>query len=177
VQDDYTSGFVFASDPSEHSDPMSLYGVFSRPAHERDESARVWAAGIGGSPTIVAPLAHKARLLLEDAGLEGESVVAAPTEDGRVWVSLAPSGTGSCGYPTSFGLVINGERRGSRHLVYGLVADEVEGVDLELDGTERAARMGENCFAYGSESSREDMPLRLVLHLEDGSTETIALGG
>jgi hypothetical protein len=171
VDGDFSFGFVAVTD-DESARPHTLYSVFSRPASERDEPARSWAEGMHAGLSFTL-LKDDARLLLAGAGLAGGDLVGAPTTDGQVCVAILPRESGSCGKWLDFGLQVNGEQRAGRLLVYGLVADEVQGVEVVASGDRRSARMGENAYAceHPGGAELEELTLRLA----DGAVETVQL--
>jgi hypothetical protein len=174
VDGDFSFGFVVATDDDEGAQPQAVYSVFSREGSESDQPAKSWAEGEhpGLDLTI---LKDDARLLLGGAGLDGEDLVGAPTTDGAVCVAIVPGGSGSCGKWMDFGLQVNGEQRDGRMLVYGLVADEVQGVEVVASGHRRHARMGENAYACELPGGAELE--EVVLRLAGGTVETVRLPG
>lgn len=171
MDEDFSFAIVFATD-EEPAQPHELYGVFSRAGTDRDAPARSWAEGVQANlgPTV---LVEEARLLLDRAGLAEEDLVGAPTTDGAVCLALLPGGSGGCGKAIEFGLQVNGEQRDGRLLVYGLVADEVQGVEVTASGDRRKARMGENAYAceLPSDAELDELTLRLA----GGAVETVRL--
>ena len=168
---DFSFGIVALTD-EESARPHTLYGVFSRPASEHDGAARSWAEGThaGLGSTL---LKDDARLLLAGAGLEGGDLVGAPTTNSEVCVAILPRESGSCGKWLDFGLQVNGEQRAGRLLVYGVVADEVQGVEVVASGHRRHARMGENAYACELPGGAELE--EVILRLADGAVETVQL--
>jgi hypothetical protein len=170
---DFSFGFVALAD-DESARPHTLYNVFSRPASERDKTAKSWADGMHAGLSFTL-LKDDARLLLVGAGLAGGDLVGAPTTDGQVCVAILPGESGSCGKWLDFGLQVNGEQRAGRMLVYGLVADQVQGVEVMASGDRRNARMGENAYACEVPGAAELQ--ELVLRLASGSVKRVRLPG
>jgi hypothetical protein len=171
VDGDFSFGFVVVTD-DEPAQPHALYSVFSRAGSERDEPARSWVEGEHPGLDLTL-LKDDARLLLAGAGLDGEDLVGAPTTDGAVCVAIFPDGSGACGKWMEFGLQVNGEQRNGKMFVYGLVADEVQRVEVVASGDRRHARMGENAYACELPGGAELE--ELTLRLADGAVETVQL--
>lgn len=172
-----------------------IYSVFSRPAKRADRRARRvaerWGAldfGLdfeGGKPPPPPPdvlpedweafqpgavLNERGRLLFAGLGGDWDMLYAAPTENDHICYALLPNGGGGCTQPGPQGLVVAGTGSPSRGaLVFGLVGDEVEALDLVVSGQLHSARMGENSFAVALPESFAEID-RILLRRRDGST-------
>ena len=171
------TSFSYAA-PNEKIEPQALrelYSVFFRPATGRDALAERWArkasSDAGERPTILPRIAEQARVLLADAGFEGEALVAAPVSEDMACFALL-SGAESCGAGFRHGVAVAGERRDGRIVLFGLVGDDVKGLDIVAGGREYEARIGENGFtAPLGEVRAEDIEGARV-HLVDGRVES-----
>jgi hypothetical protein len=98
------------------------------------------------------------------------------TDHGAVALSLDPEGSAACGQPTVDGLLFAAELRKRDAIVYGLVGDDVQAVDLVIDGVTRRAKLGENGFALDVSNPVGKTLEQVVLHNEDGSRTTFPAG-
>jgi hypothetical protein len=172
------ASFSYAA-PNEDFEPRALrelYSVFFRPAAGRDALAEGWAReqsrAAGERPTILPRNAEQARVLLPDAGPEGEALVAAPVSEDMVCFALL-SGAESCGPGFAHGVAIAGERRANRIVLFGLVGDDVKGLDIIAGGRVYEARIGENGFVGMPGEAREEDIEGARVHLADGRVETL----
>jgi hypothetical protein len=176
-----------------------LYGVFRRPRNDADRSAGELAAQWGaldfgvdleerGPPPGVAMdiwrdalpgavLHDEGRLLLAGLGGVEDRLYAAPTRNDHVAHALLPNGGGGCSAPGPDGLHMGWVQTESGSLVvYGLVSDAIEAVDVVAGGVAHEARMGENAFGVRLESTTGAELERVVLRRRDGTTNPIELG-
>jgi hypothetical protein len=68
-----------------------------------------------------------------------------------------------------------GEREGARSLVYGMIGDGVEAIDIVASGRAVGAQLGDNGFAARLALHSFDDLEAVVLHRRDGTTERIDL--
>jgi hypothetical protein len=173
-----TTFSFFASEKVERKALRELYPVFFRPAAPRDGVAERWARkasrSAGSRPTILPRNAEQARVLLADAGLAGDALVAAPVSDDMVCFALL-SGGESCAPAFRHGVAIAGERQAGRIVLFGLVGEEVEGLDIVAGGRLFEARIGENGFACVLGEVRQEDVEKARVHLLGGRTETLEL--
>jgi hypothetical protein len=92
----------------------------------------------------------ESRLLLSGLGRRDESLYAAPTVNGWVCVALGPHGGGGCAPELTNGIQFQmltadcGTKEPT--VAYGLVANDVESVRLDMGSTEQEAVVGANGF-------------------------------
>jgi hypothetical protein len=115
------------------------------------------------------------RLVLAGLGGEQDMVFAAPTTNDHVCQYVLPNGGSNCGRPGPDGLTLAWTSDGGNSVVvYGLVGDEIDSVEIVIDGEPRQATMGENAFGarVAAGSARLEA---IVLHRRDGTSESIDL--
>jgi hypothetical protein len=151
-----------------------LYGVFQRPATQREKDLTARHVTVVGCRER--PIRDKARILLRGIGRQNYHLVAAPTGRGRVSYALAPTGSGGCAAPVLNGLIVAGDIGNLSSWVYGLVPDDIEAVDVLIGfrGRPKRARMGENAFAIEVHGADDDDYQGLILHRRDRTTRRIA---
>jgi hypothetical protein len=166
-------GFMSAAGEEDPRPVVELFGVFDRPGTEAEiamaDQAKHFADPEGNCGEVIR---KKTRILLTDVGATGRDLVAAPTSKGFVAYGVVPDGGGGCGRPMKGGLMIGGDISPDSALHYGLVADDVEWLEVVVEGVSHKARMGRNGFAVMVEGNPDKIP-RVVLHRHDGTTETI----
>ncbi len=163
-------GAVGSEDPRPIAE---LYAVFSRPGTKAEQDVATDAAHFADPEgSCGAPIPGQARILLRDVGADDADLVAVPTSKGFVAYGLLPMGGGACHLPLKGGMMISGEIGSDTSLHYGLVPDDVESVEVILNGAAHKARMGENGFAVDVESASEKNDWRVVVHRRDGTTQT-----
>jgi hypothetical protein len=172
---DTSFSYAAANEDLEPTALRELYSVFFRPAEGRDYLAERWAReasrAAGERPTILPPIAEQARVLLPDAGLDGEALIAAPVSEDMVCFALV-SGAESCGPGFRHGVAIAGQRRAGHIVLFGLVGDDVKGLDIIAGGRAHEARIGENGFASVLGEVREEDIDGAKAHLVDGRVES-----
>ena len=154
----------------------AVYSVFSRPAAPRDEpaadAAEQWARMPSPARNWPGSISDP-RVLLADIGPAGAMLSAALAEIG-VCFGLSPGLGGGCGSIGPGGLSVAYDfDPDSGTIVYGLVGDQVERVEVVVGDTSRAARMGENGFAL--HVGPRERPSEVRIHERDGSTEVFRL--
>ena len=152
-----------------------LYGAFRRPRNHADRSigrlADIALSGLG-----IEFDEAEGRLLLAGIGGELDMLYAVPVGDDRVFVAVLPNGGGNGGAPGPDGLRMQQTQLKTGALViHGMVADEVESVDLIVAGARFEARMGENAFGLWLDHTHEADLERVVLRRRDGTTNEIDL--
>jgi hypothetical protein len=162
--------------------PAQVYGVFARPAAAADEDAGAdWdllplgddvERGKGLDFGRVRP--GSARLLLRIAG-GSVGLVAVTTTAGAVCFGLEPEGGGSCGFPHADGFDLAAQDAAQGLLVFGLVPDGVDALDIVAAGTTTRAKLGENGFAVRLPHEFSALEAA-VLHRRDGEKERIPIG-
>jgi hypothetical protein len=180
-----TSVQLAAHGPEAPKRPVrELYGVFRRPRTDADRSAGELASRWGAldfGPTVEHlgnVVESEGRLLLAGLGGEEDMLYAAPTDNDCIAHALLPNGGGGCAAPGPDGLHLGWDQTEARDLVvFGLVADPIESVDVVIGGKTHAAHMGENAFGLRLEQTHEADLERVVLHRRDGSTNAIELRG
>jgi hypothetical protein len=175
---DATFAYVAANEEIKPRALRELYQVFFRPPAARDILAERWAKeesrSAGERPTILPRIAEQARVLLADAGLDGEELVAAPVSEDMVCFALL-SGGESCGPGFRHGVAIAGQRRAGRIVLFGLVGDEVKELEIIAGGRAYGARIGENGFACALGEVRQQDIEGARAHLVGGRVETFEL--
>jgi hypothetical protein len=163
--------------------PADLYSVFARPPTPADERAGAgWELLPFGAevdpakgPDLGRARAGSLRRLLGSVEGEFVALVAVLTTTGAVCFGLEPDGGGSCGFPPADGLDLAGQEDAQGLLVYGMVPDGVDAVDLVAAGQTTRAKLGENGFAARLRHEFSTLEAA-VLHRRDGKTERIQIG-
>jgi hypothetical protein len=186
------------ADSGERKRPVAeLYGVFRRPRGNADLSAGEVAARLGAldfgvemeeppPPGVSAETWREAlpgavvdeagRMLLAGLGGDEDMLYAAPTRNDHVAYAVLPNGGGGCVAPGPDGLITGWTQTELGDLVvYGLVSDGIEAVDLVIRDETQGARMGENAFGLRLERTRGVDLERIVLRRRDGTTNEIDL--
>jgi hypothetical protein len=192
-----TSLTLFPYDDGERRPVKELYGVFRRPRNDVDrtagELAARWSAldfgaiDEGARPPGLSEeewrslqpgevLEDEGRLLLAGLGGEEDMLYAAPTSNDHIAHAVLPNGGGGCAAPGPDGLELGWNQTDTGALVvFGLVSDAIESVDLIVRGVTHEARIGENAFGLRLESTPADDLERVVLRRRDGTTNEIEL--
>jgi hypothetical protein len=171
-------GFVQTDERPELRD---LYAAFARPPNGRDlravSHARDWYNEPFdlGRDSLGRVVPTEARVLLEGLGGEEDIVYAVPTEKGYLCIGLAPNGGSSCGGPRPGGFDLAYSYDKDSLVVYGLVGNNVTGVDVLVAARAYAARMGENAYAVRLATTTPEQLRSVVLHYRDQPHETIDL--
>jgi hypothetical protein len=165
-----TSFFAVGAEEGEEPRPVKdLYGVFSRPANSRDRALEnevaAFAEGCGEA------IPGQARVLIAGIGAEDLDLVAVPTSEGSVAYGLLPMGGGGCGRTTLRGLMLGGEISSDGVRWYGLVPDDVESVEVVLDGVSHKGHIAHNGFVVEVKGASEKDTGRIVVHWRDGTTQ------
>jgi hypothetical protein len=150
-----------------------LYEVFRRDPGESDTQAQriARADGYGDrfSGPVGKPLYPDTRLV---SGSTARGVYALPTSKQFICIGAFPRGGGGCLTPGQHGLTIDFDTRGDGSAsLYGLIGDDVQGIDAVVGGKTFRARLGENAYAL----STNRQPTKLVVHLRNGETDEIEL--
>jgi hypothetical protein len=176
--------FFSHADGSAPKAPHEVYRVFRRASLASDvrvgKRARADAlldlgpAHTGARASLGSPVYGDTRLVL---GTTDDGVYALPTTSDGVCVSAFPDGGGGCTGTVSglHGLTVDydGSSHGLR--IYGLVGDDVVGVDVVVDGVTRHAEFGENGYRLELADRRWQQVRSFVLKLRDGTTDAIPL--
>ena len=188
---------LFPYDDGERRPVKELYGVFRRPRNDVDRragelAARSGALDFGAIDKGVRPaglsdeewrslqpgevLEDEGRLLLAGLGGEEDMLYAAPTCNDYIAHAVLPNGGGGRGTPGPDGLELGwNETETGALVVFGLVSDAIESVDLIVRGVTHEARMGENAFGLRLERTHGAELERVVLRRRDGTTNEIEL--
>lgn len=178
--------FIRKADGNLPTTPREVYAVFRRPPRSSDVAMQKLARAdglldsVGGPGRAVAslgrPLYADTRLIV---GTVGDGVYALPTTTGAVCVGAVPNGgngcTGTGGGPHGLSVDYDAPSDGRPFRLYGLVGDDVVGVDAVVGGVARQAELGENGYSIELADAGWDRLSKLVLHLHGGATETVAL--
>jgi len=159
-----------------------VYAVFARSPKDRDARAVSHAAHWFNEPydprhdKLGRVVASEARVLLDELGGEQDILYAVPTDKGFMCIGLAPNGGSHCGGsgPGGFDLAYSYDPKDSL-LVYGMIGNDVVGVEVLVSGRTHVARMGENGFAIRIKSGKPSELGSVVLHYRDKPSETIEL--
>lgn len=159
------------------------YGVFRRsPTQRESELARRVAEDFSCSVALEndeseehgEPVSDLTRILLSEIGPKGYDLVAQPTTVDTVSIGLFPGGGGSCGASPPEGFTLSAELADNRTaIVYGIVPDGVEAVDLVIDGRRHSARFGENGYALEIPDAPGKVLETMLLRHADGSITTV----
>jgi hypothetical protein len=177
-----TSSLMMFGDSSESTPLDEIYGAFARSQtpSETKIGARVAAEGLCGSlvskerkssrfPALGETKPEDTRILLRGIGEPDYELVAVGTTRDFVGVALFPDGSASCGAPSFDGIVLSAQEEKHDAIVFGLVEDGVESIDLVIDGVIQPARVGENGFAGVIREPVGKTLEKVVLHHTDGS--------
>lgn len=139
--------------------------------------------GLAQLPAGYAPAAGTVRALLSDVGLQHVSLYAWPQPGNANRVCMQTSfGSGGCFATFSSGshfdvTVSDPDQVGAGLpvIVWGVVPDEVSGVDVMIAGEPHAALVSDNAVYYAVESgsATPDTIDAFVVHFRDGSNEVI----
>jgi len=161
--------------------PRDLYAILRRPRDERD--ARAEAAARGGGPLplppghdgvddLGQPVYSETRMAM---GTPDDGFYVVPTTTDKVCWGVFPNGGSGCAGVGQRGLTVawDDDPAKGRFVVYGLVDDDVRAVDLVIGGVARRARSGENAYLLAVDRAHGGTVEKIVLHLDDGTTETV----
>jgi len=182
----HTSWMMFFSDQGTKSaPPQKVYAVFAREQTDDEaeiaprvaaDSACAFAGSENREPAAGGkPIPEQARILLRGAHGQG-SLVAVPTTDDNVSLSVFPDGGGTCARPTNDGLILAAQAQEDTATIYGMVNDDVRSVDLIVNGKSHRAKLAENGFSVALPSGAEIDLDKVVLHKADGSKTEIPVG-
>jgi hypothetical protein len=195
----FSGSFLFFASDAEKRPIKELYSAFARARNDADRRAGDFAAHWGAldfgpdddderEPPPGIPedewraslpgevIKDEGRLLLEGLGGDADMLYAAPTANDHICHALLPNGGGGCGAPGPDGLDLSVSYTPGSLVVCGLVGDEIDSVDIVLDGTTYAARMGENAFGHRFVETKPSTLEAVVLHRRDGTTNRIPIG-
>lgn len=111
------------------------------------------------------------RVLMRGVISESDVFFAQPTEDGTVCYVVPTTEGESCVSPDREGTVLIWDQMPPDSLaVYGMVRNDVVGVDVVVKGKSYPAQMGENSFAVEVSGVENAWPNEVVLHHQDGTT-------
>jgi hypothetical protein len=128
-------------------------------------------------------LISEARLLLSGLGKGRRRLYAIPTTTGEVGVYLVGRARAQVGghvvgaLPDGIDWQIYYRRDPdgtTRWVAFGLIANDVEAVDLQFDDDSVAAAVGTNAFFYEAEGQDPHSVTAFVLHLNDGTLRRVA---
>ena len=187
ISSNATVMFLGADEPPP-SPVADLYAVFRRPPRAADLAVQKVArmdgladefdigpsTGSPPEPSLGKPLYEKTRLIL---GMESHGVYAVPTTTDSVCSGQFPDGAGGCGQPGPHGITMDYGEASSELLIYGLIGDDVEGVDAVVDGMTRPAELAENAYLLRLSQVRSANLDVVVLHLRDGGSDELPLSG
>jgi len=123
---------------------------------------------------IGAPLYEETRLLV---GTIERGIYAVPSTAETICLGSFPDGGGSCGRPTRHGVRVDYEAADddSSLLVYGIVGDDVESVEVVVGGQMREAELGENGCRLAITDGGPQQLQELILRLHGGATDKLNL--
>jgi len=122
---------------------------------------------------------NESRLLLEHLGPRNVSFWAVPTASGNVCL-LFDGGADGCADSFAYSPVLwslfDPDRLGSGEpfTVYGIAPDDVNRIDVAVDGVLHRTLLKNNAFYYRLPDARA-LPQRIVVSFADGTSETISL--
>jgi hypothetical protein len=122
------------------------------------------------------PVLERAKPLLSNVGRERDTLTAFPTTNGVVCFEIRAAGTcGKLDTPTGIAWAILSTRGSTR--VFGIVADEVSRVTVNVDGTDHRALLRSNAFFYELDEGVSESAIRSIASTSKaGSTRTITIG-
>ena len=88
-----------------------------------------------------------------------------------------PHGGGSCGRPTRHGVRVacNAADDDSSVLLYGIVGDDVESIEVVVGAQVREAELGKNGYRLAVADGGRQQLQELILHMHGGATDTLNL--
>jgi hypothetical protein len=125
------------------------------------------------------PLLNESRLLLADLGPQNARLYAVPTSTGKVCLVFSGGLTGCeesfANSPMSWSL-FDPDRLGSGEpfTLYGMAPDDVNRVQVAVEGVLHRALLKNNAFYYRLSDARA-LPQKIVVSFVDGTSETISL--
>ncbi len=139
-----------------------------------DETEIGPAAGSQPDPSLGQPLYDKTRLIF---GTASRGVYAVPTGTDSLCWGQFPDGAGGCGQPGPHGITMDYGEAPGEFLIYGLIADDVQGVDAVVAGMTRTAELAENAYLFRLPNVRRADLEKVVLRLRGGGRDELPLGG
>ena len=129
---------------------------------------------LNADPTSGKPIYNDTRLV---SGTAARGVYALPTTKQLVCLGVFPNGGGVCSSPGADGLTVGYEIAPNSRpsLIYGLLGDDVRGLDVMVSGVTRQAQLGKNAYVLELAHAKGKRLERLILHLRDGTTTVIEL--
>jgi hypothetical protein len=170
---DYTSSTMWLLEQrAERKPAKKLYGVFRRPRTKREIGIVPPCSMPGLRDQRMKLIPGLTRVLLRGIGRNQDTLVAQPMTSGRVALGLTPDGSANCGAApmTADGLILAAQMEDGDAVLYGMVGDGVESLDVVIDGVAHHARLEENGFATNINDAQGKVVEKLVLTREDGST-------
>lgn len=153
--------------------PVAAFGSSTAPPASDPAAVQNLADDVGRVPTgetngAGAPLTDQARDLVRNVGTSGDTLAAFPTTSGEVCYEV--EGNGSCGFvdgraPYGAGIAFSmlWDRNTGETRVFGVAADQVKSVDVEIAGVEHPAVLDNNGFYYQLPDGVPDTAVQQIL--------------
>jgi hypothetical protein len=162
------------------SPPVAAFASTSAPPASDPASVGSLSGDVGRVPPGVtnhagAPLIAQARDLVRDIGTAHDTLAAFPTTSGEVCYEV--KGSGSCGFvddqePYGAGITFSilWDRSTGETRIFGVAADQVKTVDVEIGGVDHPATVDNNGFYYRLPDGVSDSQIQQVIATwKDGS--------
>jgi hypothetical protein len=163
----------------------SLMSVFSRPVNARDvlpadglDQANQLSNAQGVDPSILPGQLETSQARIVATLPNGWSLYAVPSSKGYMCsILVGPNAGGGCflGYLPGSNVLAGRSMDSYTQYVYGFVNDGVVNATVEQDGVARAVAIASNGFFYRADKPSSVLDT-MVLHLQDGSTQTVNFG-
>jgi len=169
--DGATSTMWVLEEGTERTPVKKLYGVFRRSQTSREVGIAPPCSMAGAGQDRGEPIRGLTKILLRGVGPHQNALIAQPMTSDAVALGLSPDGSASCGAApmTADGLILAAELQDGVAVVYGMVGDGVDSLDLVVDGVRHHARLGENGFAQEIPDASGKVLERMILSHADGS--------
>ncbi|HZS29997.1 MAG TPA: hypothetical protein VFA37_01930 [Gaiellaceae bacterium] len=168
--------------------PISAFASSSVPTATDESYITELAADVGNVAPGIAPghngtpLPDQARDLIENAGAAHDTLGAFPTSTGEVCFEVLAAGDcgrvdGSAAFGTGITFGILSTRSGGTRL-YGVAADNVAQVDVEIGGTDYPATLRNNGFYFALPDGVDSGQIQnVVATWTDGTIHKFPMGG
>lgn len=180
-------GSALAGGNSSGTPPVAAFTSAAVPAASDQAAVGSLASDVGHWPAGItnhqgAPLIGQARDLIRDVGTADDTVAAFPTTTGEVCYEVR--GSGSCGFVDKRGFYDAGitfsilwDRASGATRIFGVAANQVKSVTVEIGGVEHPAILQNNGFYYELPDGVSDNQVQqLFATWKDGSVHSFPVG-